>query len=88
MGTNALQQPEGNGRPGPPLCVVLLAKTPGLRFVVRLDWRPMPPIRVCVHSVNGPYRWPDQFGDELYGYELCTRRPDEIRLLSPPGSEG
>ena len=35
-------------------CVALLAKTPGLRIVVRLDWRPMPPVRVCVHSVNRP----------------------------------
>ena len=48
------QQPEGNERLGPPLCVVLLAKTPGLRFVVRLDWRPMPLVRVCAHSVNRP----------------------------------
>src|SRR4030095_9861262 len=49
------QQPEGNRRRGPPLCVVRLAQTPGLRFVVRLDWRPMPPVRVCVHSVSRPY---------------------------------
>src|SRR6185369_8122505 len=49
------QQPEGNGHHGTPLCVALLAKTPSLRVVVRLDWRPMPPVRVCVHSVNRPY---------------------------------
>ena len=48
------QQPQGSGRPGAPLDVVLLAKTPGLRVVVRLDWRPMPPARVRVHSVNRP----------------------------------
>ena len=36
------------------LGMVLLAKPPGLRVVVRLDWRPMPPVRVRVHSVNRP----------------------------------
>ena len=48
------QQPGGNGWHGAPLRVVLLAKTRGLRFVGRLDWRPMPAVRVCVHSVNRP----------------------------------
>ena len=52
------QQPEGDGHHGAPFCVALLAKTPGLRFLIwqmrRLDWRPMPPVRVCVHSVNRP----------------------------------
>src|SRR4029453_12492801 len=48
------QQPEGNGRPAAPLCVVLLAKTSRLRFVVRLDWCRMTPVRVCAHSVNRP----------------------------------
>src|SRR5450755_3843859 len=46
------QQPEGNGRPGAPLSVAFLAQTPGLRFVKRLDWHPMPPVRTCGHSVN------------------------------------
>ena len=32
----------------------MLAKTPGLCFVKRLDWRAMPPVRVCVHSANRP----------------------------------
>jgi hypothetical protein len=48
------QQPEGKGRPGPPLCVALLAKTASLRIVKRLDWRPIPPIRIRDHSVNRP----------------------------------
>src|SRR6478672_11180473 len=48
------QQPGGNGWHGAPLRVVLLAKTLGLRFVGRLDWHPMPAVRVCVHSVNRP----------------------------------
>ena len=41
------QQPEGNERHGAPLYVVLLAKTSSLRFVVRLDWRFMPAVRVA-----------------------------------------
>ena len=49
------QQPEGNGRPGAPLFVALLAKTASLGFVGCRDWRAMPPVRVCVHSVKtGP----------------------------------
>src|SRR6185437_3616088 len=48
------QQPEGNGRPGAPLFVAFLAKTTGLRVVKRLDWRAMPPVRTCGHSVNRP----------------------------------
>ena len=48
------QQPEGNERRGPPLCVVLLAKTSSLRFVVRLDWRPTALVRAFAHSVNRP----------------------------------
>jgi len=48
------QQPEGNGRAEAPLFVTLLAKTPGLGFVVRLDWRLIAPIRACAHSVNRP----------------------------------
>src|SRR6185437_12883449 len=40
------QQPEGNGRHGSPLFVALLAKTPGLCFVVRLDWRAMASVRM------------------------------------------
>jgi acetolactate synthase small subunit len=47
-------QPEGNVRSGAPLCVARLAKTPGLDFVVRLDWRPGPPVRIRRHSVNRP----------------------------------
>jgi len=34
--------------------LLFLAKTPGLGFVKRLDRRAMPPVRVCVHSVNRP----------------------------------
>src|SRR6476619_2467458 len=41
------QQPGGNECHEAPPCVVLLAKTLGLRLVGRLDWRPMPPVRVC-----------------------------------------
>src|SRR5436309_6156015 len=48
------QQPEGNGCPGAPLCVAFLAKTLGLSFVNRLDWHPMPPVRIRRHSVNRP----------------------------------
>ena len=48
------QQPEGNGRLGPPLFVAFLAQTPSLRFVKRLDWRPKTPVRTCGHSVNRP----------------------------------
>ena len=48
------QQPEGNGRPGAPLFVALLAKTASLGFVGCRDWRPMPSVRVCAHSVNRP----------------------------------
>src|SRR5437879_13863883 len=48
------QQPKGNERPGAPLCVAFLVKTPGLNFVKRLDWRPMPPVRIRRHSVNRP----------------------------------
>jgi len=48
------QQPEGNGRPGAPLFVAFLAKTPSLAFVRRLDWRPRPPVRTCGHRVNRP----------------------------------
>src|SRR5512136_3424230 len=46
------QQPEGNGRPGAPLFVAVLAKTSSLGFVLRLDWRPRAPVRVCAHTVN------------------------------------
>ena len=49
-----LPQPEGNGHPGAPLYVAFLAETPGLCCVKRLDWRPMPPVRACRHSVNRP----------------------------------
>src|SRR4030095_6724965 len=49
------QQPEGNEYPAAPLFVVLLAKTSRLRFVVRLDWCRMTPVRVCARSVNRPY---------------------------------
>jgi len=48
------QQPEGNGRHEAPLVVALLAKTPGLGFVVRLDWRLISPVRVHAHSFNRP----------------------------------
>ena len=48
------QQPEGNGRPVSPLCVAFLAKTASLSFVKRLDWHPMPPVRIRRHSVNRP----------------------------------
>src|SRR6266508_6577899 len=48
------QQPEGNGWPGAPLFVALLAKTASLDFVGCRDWRPRPPVRVCAHSVNRP----------------------------------
>mgnify|MGYP003694107849 CR=1 FL=1 len=48
------QQPEGNGCPGAPLFVALLAKTASLGFVGCRDWRPMPTVRVCAHSVNRP----------------------------------
>src|SRR5215470_12364548 len=46
------QQPEGNGRPGAPLFVALLAKTASLGIVGCRDWRPRAPVRVCAHSVN------------------------------------
>src|SRR5438552_9482691 len=50
------QQPDGNGRLGAPLFVALLAKTASLGFriwqISCRDWRPMPPVRVCAHSVN------------------------------------
>src|SRR5215470_7026523 len=49
------QQPEGNGRPGAPLGVAVLAKTVSLGFVLRLDWCPRAPVRVCAHSVNRPW---------------------------------
>src|SRR5437762_6842610 len=49
------QQPDGNGRLGAPLFVALLAKTASLGFVGCRDWRPMPPVRVCAHSVNRPW---------------------------------
>jgi hypothetical protein len=48
------QQPGGNRRHGPPLCVALLAKTTSLRFVERLVWRPMSPVRIREHGVNRP----------------------------------
>src|SRR5207237_10167179 len=48
------QQPEGNGRPGAPLCVAFLAKTLGLSFVKRLDWRPMSSVRIHRYGVNRP----------------------------------
>ena len=44
----------GNGRYGAPLFVALLAKTSSLGVVGCRDWRPIPPVRVCVHSVNRP----------------------------------
>src|SRR5215470_7415867 len=53
------QQPTGNGRPGAPLGVAVLAKTARLGFVLRLDWRRRAPVRVCAHSVNGPYTGED-----------------------------
>ena len=46
------QQPEGNGCPGAPLFVAFLAQTSSLRFVKRLDWRSMPPVRVSGHSMS------------------------------------
>jgi len=46
--------PKGNGRPGAPLCVAFLAKTLGLSFVKRLDWRTMSPVRIRRYSVNRP----------------------------------
>jgi hypothetical protein len=48
------QQPEGNERNEAPLFVALLAKTPGLGCVMRLDWRRITIVRVCAHSVNRP----------------------------------
>ena len=48
------QQPGGNGRHGPPLCVALHAKTASLCFVERLDWRALPPVRIREHSLNRP----------------------------------
>jgi hypothetical protein len=47
-------QPGGNGRTEAPPIVALLAKTPGLGVVARLDWRLGAPARVCAHSVNRP----------------------------------
>src|SRR5438270_11053909 len=49
------QQPDGNGWHGAPLFVALLAETPGLRCVGRLDWHPMPAVRTRGHSANRPY---------------------------------
>src|SRR4029079_13323910 len=48
------QQPEGNGRHGAPLFVALLAKTSSIGIVGCRDWRPMPTVRVRIHSVNRP----------------------------------
>jgi len=47
-------QPDGNGRLGAPLVVAILAKTRGLSFVRRLDWRPMSAVRIRSHGVNRP----------------------------------
>ena len=48
------QQPEGNEWHGAPFFVALLAKIASLGFVGCRDWRPMPLVRVCAHSVNRP----------------------------------
>ena len=48
------QQPKGTGTPSAPLIVAILAKTHSLSFIRRLDWRPMPPVRLRSHSVNRP----------------------------------
>src|SRR5439155_8674480 len=63
------QQPDGNGWHGAPLFVALLAETPGLSFVGRLDWHPMPAVRTRGHSVNRPYRH-------------CSTHPDTSTLPS------
>jgi hypothetical protein len=34
--------------------IPFLAKTLGLGFVARLDWRLIAPVRVCAHSVDRP----------------------------------
>jgi hypothetical protein len=57
-----------------PLGVALLAQTPGLGVVARLDWRLPHPIRICINSVNRP--WLDE-RDEYFGKNKihfgCTR---------------
>ena len=38
----------------PPLVVALLAQTPGLGVVLRLDWRFLEHVRIAKNSVNRP----------------------------------
>jgi hypothetical protein len=52
------QQPGGNERLGPPLFVVLLAKTPGLRFVVRLIGGPIHSFAFVSMALTGPRQPP------------------------------